>query len=173
MGCDPFASGMGFNRNNGKNLIIFQPSVSFSKIRVHYFGVHLSVPTKSVIGSYLPSSQTLLLTTQILVCHTNIITWDAFLQSLLSCLFWQSFTSKSALRHQPKRSFNPVNHMGLVSNAVSRITFFFGQAPAISKMTSLGSNVCPCFQEHINYKSCRNKIVRTRYVRIPKTTFSN
>ena len=37
MGCDPFASGMGFNRNNGKNLIIFQPSVSFSKIKISLF----------------------------------------------------------------------------------------------------------------------------------------
>ncbi|MCI7621917.1 MAG: hypothetical protein MSS73_02065, partial [Bacilli bacterium] len=65
MGCEPFASGMGFNRSNGRNSIILQPSVSFSKIlKRSYFGVHLTVPTKSVIGSYLPSSQTLLSTTQ-------------------------------------------------------------------------------------------------------------
>ena len=45
------------------------------------------------------------------------------------------------MRHQLKRSFNPVYHIGLVANAVSHITSSFSWAPAISKMTALGSNV--------------------------------
>ena len=49
-------------------------------------GVPLLAPIKAVIGDCSPSSRALLLRTQMLVSHANIITWDVFLQSLLSCL---------------------------------------------------------------------------------------
>ena len=72
--------------------------------------VLLLEPIKAVIGCCHPSSRTLLLRTQMLVSHANIVTWDVLLQSLLSCLPGLSFTSKSEMRHQPKRYFTPENH---------------------------------------------------------------
>lgn len=88
------------------------------------FGILLLVPTKIVIGNYLPSSHTLPLRAQILVSQANIISRDALLQSLLSCLFGWSYTSKSLLHHQPKRYFNPGYHKGLEFRTVSHTSSF-------------------------------------------------
>ena len=59
---------------------------AFSERIKSFADVPLIVPTKVVIGNCLPSSRTLLSRTQILVSQANIVTWDVFLQSLLSCL---------------------------------------------------------------------------------------
>ena len=94
-------------------------------------GVPLPVPTKSVIGNCLPSSRTLLSRTQMVVSHANIITWDVFLRSLLSCLTQQLLTSKSVLRHQPKRFFSSGYHCwSSTKNAVSHILFVIWLGPS-------------------------------------------
>ena len=102
----------------------FQRASALLTIIYVIFGILLLVPTKIVIGNYLPSSQTLLLRAQILVSQANIISRDALLQSLLSCLFGWSYTSKSLLHHQPKRYFNPGYHKGLEFRTVSHTSSF-------------------------------------------------
>lgn len=102
----------------------FQRASAFFFTFIVSFGILLLAPTKIVIGDYSPSSHTLLLRAQILVSQANIISRDALLQSLLSCLFGWSFTSKSLLHQQPKRYFNPGYHKGLEFHAVSHISSF-------------------------------------------------
>ena len=123
--------------NLGKTCIIFQLSESFSDLLLRFvlnkelIGVLLPVPTKAVIGSYLPSSQALPLRTEILVSHANIFTWDALLQSLLSRLPEWPFTSKSELRHQPKRCFTSVKPCrSRTDDTVSHIVFLFWLGPS-------------------------------------------
>ena len=94
-------------------------------------GIPLQEHTKSVIGNYLPSSRALPLGTQMLVSYANIITRDAFLQSLLSCLSWCLFTSKSILHLQPKRFFTPGYHCwSCTKNTVSHILFLIWLGPS-------------------------------------------
>ena len=66
-----------------------------------------------------------------LVSYANIITRDAFLQSLLSCLSQWLFTSKSVSRHQPKRFFSHEYHCwSSTRNAVSHILFVTWLGPS-------------------------------------------
>ena len=109
MGSDPRASGTGVAAEPWEEL---ESSSNFQRasagikiIFICYPGILLLAPNQTVIGDYSPSSRTLLLRTQMPVSHAVIITWDAFLQSLLSCPSGQLFTSRSASRHQPKRIF--------------------------------------------------------------------
>ena len=127
--------------------IIFQLSESFSEdiflFKSKFFGVLLIVPTKVVIDSYLSSSRALPLRTEILASHTSIFTWDVFLRSLLSCLPEWPFTSKSVLRHQPKRCFTSGYHCwSRHPHSIPCGFFSFGWAPAISKMTFTGFQCC-------------------------------
>lgn len=60
--------------------------------------VLLLVLVKPVIDDYSPSKPTLLVRTESRSSQFLNFTWDASLQSLLSCLVGQLFTSKSVLR---------------------------------------------------------------------------
>ena len=100
IGSDPTTSRMGYQPNHGRNLIILQLSESFSK--THFFkhiGLLLLEPVKLVIENYFSSSRTLLLRTELMISQVINYTWDVSLQSLLSCLVGQLFTSKSIVHH--------------------------------------------------------------------------
>lgn len=123
--------GISTEQREGVNYLPTFSKLQRSKIRsysISLTGVCLLAPIKVVIGNYLPSSRTLLLRTQMLVSHANIITWDVFLQSLLSCLLGWSFTSKSILRLQPKRFINPGYHYWscLLCSIPHNILFWLG-----------------------------------------------
>ena len=123
------------NRNLGRNLNR-PPTFRELQHRNNFFersysDVPLLEPTKVVIGSCLPSSRALPLGTQILVSYANIVTWDVFLRSLLSCPLGWLFTSKSVSRHQPKRFSSPEYHCwSSTRNAVSHTLFVIWLGPS-------------------------------------------
>ena len=123
-------------------------------------GVPLLVPNQSVIGCYHPSNRAFLLRTQMLVSHTNIITWDVFLRSLLSCLTSYLLTSKGLLRHQPERAYQtriPLVWSRTIDTA-SHIKFLYWLGP--SHQQDDIHWVPTCF----HYKMVSIGFVRTRIV---------
>ena len=89
-GSDPNASGMGYYPRPWEELHYpptFRELQQINMLSTFQFaGILLPVPIKLVIGDCSPSSRTLLLRTQMPVSQADIITWDIFLWSLLSCL---------------------------------------------------------------------------------------
>lgn len=87
---DLITSRMDFRRTMERTWLSFNFQRASANFRIlisaNFWGILLLVPTKLVIGDYSPSSQTLPSRTELLGSQSNNFSWDAFLQSFLSCL---------------------------------------------------------------------------------------